>query len=191
MSLEARRAIGLAAAAAVSVLAGALSARQPQTSAAGSAGASLLAPAPPAVRSPYLDAVPTPPPQAVAPGTPFTLAVDVVPKKGIHVYAPGNAGYEPIALILEPTTGLVIGDVKYPAAEPYFFAPLKERWRVYSTAFALRRTVTVDRSPAAALALSASPAVTVKGRLSYQACDDKVCYLPQSVPLTWTVTIRR
>ena len=33
--------------------------------------------------------------------------------------------------------------------------------------------------------------LTIKGILNYQACDDKLCFTPQSVPLTWTVTLRQ
>jgi len=33
--------------------------------------------------------------------------------------------------------------------------------------------------------------VKISGTLSYQACDDRVCYLPQSVPLEWVVPVRR
>jgi hypothetical protein len=33
--------------------------------------------------------------------------------------------------------------------------------------------------------------LTIKGVLNYQACDDKLCFTPQSVPLTWTVTLRQ
>ena len=32
--------------------------------------------------------------------------------------------------------------------------------------------------------------VTMSGTLRYQACDDKVCYIAKSVPLTWEVTVR-
>ena len=28
--------------------------------------------------------------------------------------------------------------------------------------------------------------LTVRGRLRYQACDDKICYLPQEISLEWT-----
>jgi hypothetical protein len=33
--------------------------------------------------------------------------------------------------------------------------------------------------------------MTVKGVLTYQACDDKLCFTSQSAPLTWTVTLRQ
>jgi hypothetical protein len=32
--------------------------------------------------------------------------------------------------------------------------------------------------------------MTIAGTLQYQACDDKVCFTPQSVPLTWTLGLR-
>jgi hypothetical protein len=32
--------------------------------------------------------------------------------------------------------------------------------------------------------------IRVEGRLEYQACDDKVCYLPQSIPVSWTIALR-
>jgi hypothetical protein len=32
--------------------------------------------------------------------------------------------------------------------------------------------------------------LTIAGTLDYQACDDKVCLIPQSVPLSWTVELK-
>ena len=32
--------------------------------------------------------------------------------------------------------------------------------------------------------------MTIKGELNYQACDDTVCFTPQTVPLSWTVVLR-
>ena len=32
--------------------------------------------------------------------------------------------------------------------------------------------------------------VTITGTLNYQACDDKICFPPRSVPMTWTVVIK-
>ena len=33
--------------------------------------------------------------------------------------------------------------------------------------------------------------LTIKGVLSHQACDDKVCFTPQSVPPTWNVALHQ
>ena len=41
------------------------------------------------------------------------------------------------------------------------------------------------------LTLKDVSSLTIKGVFNYQACDDKLCFTPQSVPLTWTVTLRQ
>ena len=38
--------------------------------------------------------------------------------------------------------------------------------------------------------LAASPTVKISGRLEYQACDDKVCYAPTRVPVSFTLTVQ-
>ena len=48
----------------------------------------------------------------------------------------------------------------------------------------------IDASPQAQTALNNMTVLTIKGVLSYQACDDNVCFTPQSVPFKWTVTLR-
>jgi hypothetical protein len=32
--------------------------------------------------------------------------------------------------------------------------------------------------------------IDLTGTVSYQACDDKVCFVPASVPVSWTVDVR-
>jgi DsbC/DsbD-like thiol-disulfide interchange protein len=52
-----------------------------------------------------------------APGERVTLRIDVTPGPGVHVYAPGQTGYIPIALTLDPTPDLrVVHPMAYPAA---------------------------------------------------------------------------
>jgi hypothetical protein len=36
----------------------------------------------------------------------------------------------------------------------------------------------------------AGETVTVKGTLKYQACDEAVCYRPEQVSVSWTLTVR-
>ena len=48
----------------------------------------------------------------------------------------------------------------------------------------------IDPSPQAAASLKDRTEMTIGGALAYQACDDKVCFIPQSVPLTWTIGLR-
>jgi hypothetical protein len=50
--------------------------------------------------------------------------------------------------------------------------------------------LTIDPSPQGTAALKDLAALTIAGTLEYQACDDTVCFIPQSVPLTWTVGLK-
>ena len=60
--------------------------------------------------------------QVVAPGTRFSLVLDVTPRPLMHVYAPGVTGYKPIALTIQPQAGLLVRDVRYPKAEDLCFS---------------------------------------------------------------------
>jgi peroxiredoxin len=126
----------------------------------------------------------------VAPGTHFSLVLDVRPAPGVHVYAPGVTGYKPIVLSVEAQTGVVTRSAQYPPSEDYHFKPLNEHVQVYQRPFRIVQDVLIDASPQGQTALKDVTTLTIKGVLAYQACDDKLCFTPQSVPLTWTVTLR-
>ncbi len=82
----------------------------------------------------------------------------------------------------------MVRDVTYPKPEDYYFKPLNEHVPVFQRPFRMVQDLTVDASPQGQSALKDLTTLTIKGVLTYQACDDKVCFTPQSVPLTWTVT---
>jgi hypothetical protein len=125
-----------------------------------------------------------------APGTHFSLVVDVAPGPRVHVYAPGVAGYKPIAVDVQPQPGLVVRAPQFPKAEDYFFKPLNEHVLVYQRPFRIVQDLEIDPSPQAAAALKDKTEMAIAGTLTYQACDDKVCFTPQSVPLRWTIGLR-
>ena len=127
---------------------------------------------------------------SAAPGTHFSVVIDVTPAKGVHVYAPGVTGYKPIALTINPQNALVIRGAQFPASEHYYFKPLDEHVAVYQKPFRIVQDLEVDPSPAAAPALADRTAMTITGTLTYQACDDKVCFNPQTVPLEWTIGLK-
>ena len=107
-----------------------------------------------------------------------TLRVDVEPKPNMHVYAPGQKDYIVIQLKLDENPAIVAAKAKFPAPEKYTMPALNETQLVYSKPFRITQDVTLK---------SASGPVTIKGTLRYQACDDKICYIPQNVPVSWTV----
>ena len=140
-------------------------------------------------------------------GSRFSLVFDIEPVPGMHVYAPGADadGYRVIAVTMEPQPYLRFPPVEYPASETYLFEPLDEVEPVYlepftlvqdivleprrenETALGLRASLVPDDVPREEIAFSGT--LTVRGTLDYQACDDRICYNPVSVPLSWTVTL--
>ena len=128
--------------------------------------------------------------ESIAGGTVFSLLLDIKPLKGIHVYAPGAKSYKTIALRLEPALGLKLRPIRFPESEIYRFVPLNERVPVYRKPFRLVQELNVDMSREGQ-ALLRSDKLTIKGFLDYQACNDKVCFAPVSIPLEWTFTVRK
>jgi AhpC/TSA family/Thiol:disulfide interchange protein DsbD, N-terminal len=125
-----------------------------------------------------------------APGTHFSLVMDATPGPRVHVYAPGVTGYKPIALTLEPQPGLLVRGAQFPEPEDYFFKPLNEHVAVYQKPFRIVQDLAIDATPASVAALANQTSMKIAGTLQYQACDDKVCFTPQTVPLTWTIALR-
>lgn len=134
-----------------------------------------LAPPPATVKGRYLDAVPS----VVRGDGGLLLVVDLVPKPGMRVYAPGNKGYTAVQLSVDPVAGRTFAPTKYPKPDTYLFAPLNERVLVFASPFRLSRAVSTAAGPARG---------PVTGRVEYQACDDKVCYLPQTLSVSWNLT---
>ena len=138
----------------------------------------------------HLDLTTYPSDSAIAPGNRVTVALDIVPKPGMHVYAPGASTYRIVTVTIAEQPFVRTLPVSYPGSEIYFFAPLDERVPVYQKPFTLLQEVIVEGSPQAQAALKGKETLTLTGTLDYQACDDKICYNPVSVPLAWTMALR-
>lgn len=142
------------------------------------------------ISSPQIDITSYATDDTAAPGTHFSVVLDVRPGPRIHVYAPGATGYKPIALAIDPQPGLIVRDAQYPQPEDYHFVPLDEHVQVYQKPFRIVQDLMIDPSRDGQAALRGASAVTVNGTLSYQACDDKVCFSPQTVRLSYRVKLR-
>jgi len=128
--------------------------------------------------------------EVAAQGTHFSLVLDVTPGPRVHVYAPGARDYRPVAISVEHQPGLVLKAPQYPKSEEYFFKPLKEHVPMYQHPFRIVQDVTLDPSKEGTAALKDVTSLTITGRFDYQACDDTVCFTPQSVPLSWTIGVK-
>lgn len=125
-----------------------------------------------------------------APGERLSIAIDVAPKRGMHLYAPGKHDYRVVQLTIDPQPWLRGHDTVYPVSEVYHFKPLDERVEVFMKPFRVRRDLTLLATGAAQKMLAGMPTATITGALDYQACDDKVCYNPARVPFSFTVSVK-
>ena len=125
-----------------------------------------------------------------APGQRLALVVNVVPARNMHVYAPGKHDYQVVRVVIDPQPWLRAHPAAYPLSEIYHFKPLDERVEVFMKPFQLRRDLTLLASPESQKLLGAQESVTITGALEYQACDDKVCFNPTRVPLSFAVKLR-
>lgn len=126
-------------------------------------------------------------------GARLKLLVDMKLPAGVHVYAPGVQGYRPIALTFETSPWIKTLPSRYPAARTRLLKAIHESVPVYERDARVVTDVIVKNTSALMRELrknpDASQPVTVTARFEYQACDEKLCYRPQTIPLTWTVLV--
>jgi Disulphide bond corrector protein DsbC len=115
---------------------------------------------------------------SVAPGERIALIVDVDLEPNMHVYAPGVEGYIPIDWKMEDSGAAEVNAPVFPRAEKLYLKAIDETVPAYRDHFRLIRDVTIG-------AATSGP-FTVTGSLRYQACDDRVCYIPQTLRLHWS-----
>jgi DsbC/DsbD-like thiol-disulfide interchange protein len=125
--------------------------------------------------------------QVVAAGQRVSLALDIEMKPNMHVYAPGVEGYIPIDWRMKDSDAVSSHEVTYPPSEKLHLAAIDETVPVYRDRFRLTRDITIGQDAKVRATLDGSGIFTVEGTLRYQACDDRVCYIPQELPVKWTL----
>jgi hypothetical protein len=124
------------------------------------------------------------------PGGRIVLTAEVQLPPDVHVYAPGTQGYKPIAIVMDPTPGIVLTPVNYPHAEVLYLPAIKERVPVFEGKFRLTQDLKISSAAEFSSSLGTDgKTLTINGKLDYQACDKKICYLPTSVPLHWQLQV--
>jgi hypothetical protein len=123
------------------------------------------------------------------PGQRLTLSVDVTPDKRIHVYAPGIQNYIPIALSLNESAGFRSDPVSYPPSRMLHLRAIQETVPVYDRPFRVLITVALADFATLGKVVDADRNLTVEGSFRYQACNDRECFLPETVPLAWKIHI--
>lgn len=120
-------------------------------------------------------------------GERIALTVDIDLKGGMHVYAPGVDGYIPIDWKIKSAPAFTPHEVTYPASQQLYLKPIHETVPVYKGRFRLVQEITLGTDEEVKPMLSKDGGLVIEGALRYQACDDRVCYLVQTVPLKWVL----
>lgn len=120
-------------------------------------------------------------------GQRLALVADIELKPGMHVYAPGVEGYIPIDFKLTATPGFQEHPAAYPASRKLHLKAIGETVPVFQGRFRVAEDITIAPETQVKPVLSPAGDLVVEGSLRYQACDAKVCYPPQTVPLKWTL----
>lgn len=113
------------------------------------------------------------------------LPFRVMPGFHINSNQPKSGLLIPTVVHLDPPTDILVGGVEYPEGQDvsFSFAP-KEKLNVYEGDFDVTALVRAARRVLPGR-------YRVRGELKYQACDDRACYPPTSVPISFDVQVLR
>ena len=121
----------------------------------------------------------------VAQGKAVTAHLPFRVPEGLHINSntPGSDLLIPTTLKLEPPTDISLTSLTYPKGEDksFEFSP-DTKLNVYSGDFTISVAVNAARSTPVGK-------YRVHGTLRYQACDDRQCFPPASVPMSLDVTV--
>ena len=125
-------------------------------------------------------------------GARFRVFVDIELPERMHIYAPGVEGYRPVAIELTPSPWFKAQAPVFPRPTLLRLEAIKETVPVYHGWARLGMDVVLANTGALLKRLASAERhaeeIAITGTLSYQACDDKVCYRPDSVALKWELT---
>ena len=119
------------------------------------------------------------------PGHHIVLSLELDLKPKMHVYAPGVTDYLPIDWKLEESPAAKAQPFEYPAARKLHLKAIDETVPVYQGRVRITREIIFGQEDAVKPLLTPAGELILKGSLRYQACDDRKCYLPETVPVEW------
>jgi len=124
------------------------------------------------------------------PGSRITVTTEVQLPADVHVYAPGTQGYKSVSLVIDPVPELELAPPAYPRAQVLYMPAINERVPVFEGTFRIRQDVKVSSAADFSSSLGTEgKTLTITGKLNYQACDSKICFLPSSIPVQWQLQV--
>jgi hypothetical protein len=125
---------------------------------------------------------------SVRSGQRVLLAVEVEIPKGYHLYAPGVEGYSAVSWAMAETPIFKPHEVTYPSSRILYLKAIEEKVPVYENRIRLIRDITIGGEKAVRAALTGDR-LKIDGSFKYQACSERLCYPPETVPISWTFTV--
>ncbi len=117
-------------------------------------------------------------------GTSVRAALQIRLPEGLHANSnkPRDPLLIPMVLAIEPPPGVVVDEIVYPPPTDLKQEISDQPLSVFEHDFAVGVSLSV--------APSAPPGeLTVPAHLSYQACDEKMCYRPLTIDTSWTLRV--
>ncbi len=134
--------------------------------------------------APKADVKPVADRNAARSGEEFRVAIEVQLPEGVHVNSnePRDSLLIPVVLTVHPPSGVSVLEVTYPDATDLEQIGAEELLAVYESRFTVgvRLAVASDIAPGD---------LTVPASFRYQACDEQMCYFPQTASTEWTLPV--
>ena len=119
------------------------------------------------------------------PGQILTVVVKFSLQNNIHLYAkPIPQGFIPLTIDLASPPGFTLDPFPPPPSRQLTIASLEEVFNVVSKEITLTSSVRVDKKPPPGQHL-------LEFSIRFQACDDQVCFPPETLSFQFPVTITR
>jgi thioredoxin:protein disulfide reductase len=136
------------------------------------------------MRPPTAEVAPLVAADGVLQGSVIRTAIRITLPDGLHTNAnqPRDPSLIPIVLTIDAPAGVVVEEIVYPESTDLAQEGVEELLAVYEQEFLIGVQLRVaDDVPIGSIMVPAS--------LRYQACDERVCYIPATVATGWTFPV--
>jgi len=123
----------------------------------------------------------------VRPSLKLELVAEVAMDPRVHVYAPGVEGYIPISWTFSDSAAWKASETQFPASRTMRLEAIHETVPVFDGTFRLRRELVIADEKSVRPLLDPAGNLVIEGSIRYQACDDRQCFLPATVPVKWSL----